>query len=155
MAGANRPFYPTPGNGSGKGFATLVFFTFFSIIHRDTSISKEEKLLSMQQEHMHLYTASLQQSRAVFETVSQTGEKFSDLRVAFPYSRWNRRVPSILRSTSCETPPRVTTIPRETPSTGHATNSIPSRDCKIDCDLRFPTLPRFFASLDAFWRHII
>ena len=82
MAGANRPFYPTPGNGSGKGFATLVFFTFFSIIHRDTSISKEEKLLSMQQEHMHLYTASLQQSRAVFETVSQTGEKFSDLRVA-------------------------------------------------------------------------
>lgn len=37
----------------------------------------------MQQEHMHLYSASLQQSRAVFETVSQTGEKFSDLRVAF------------------------------------------------------------------------
>lgn len=65
-----------------------------------------------------------------------------------------RRVPSILRSISCETPPKVTMIPRETPSTGRATNSTQSRDCKIDCDLRFPMLPRFCVSRGAFWRLI-
>ena len=59
------------------------FCYVFSMIRRDSSISKEEQLLSMQTENMHLYSASLQQSRAVFETVSQTGEKFSDLRVEF------------------------------------------------------------------------
>ena len=72
-----------------KKLRNSCFLHSISVIYRDTSISKEEKLLSMQQEHMHLYTASLQQSRAVFETVSQTGEKFSDLRVVFPYSRCN------------------------------------------------------------------